>query len=124
MRHFKTPVELGELVLRDWIGIVDFLYAPIDTSVFSSAESEVYQQWAAHETFAALRRRVNLRTPQTREVMELLSLHAEVEQGIKRKSSMVLPTALLSTFMTSLPTLDSLPPILVLVGKWTLLLFC
>lgn len=51
--------------------------------------------------------------------MDVLNVHAEVEQGIKRKTSMVLTHVLLSTFMTTVPgeDRDSLPPILVLVGK-------
>ena len=121
VRYFKTPEELGELVMRDWIGIVDFLYPVIDRAVFSNTESETFQQWAAHETFAAQRRSVFIRTAQTREVMDLFSMHGEVGQDIKRKTSMVLSTALLGTFMTSLPSIDSLPPILVIVGELNVL---
>ena len=63
-----------------------------------------------------------VRTPRVREMTEVLNLHAEVEQGIKRKTSMITPTAAMGMFMTSLPEneKDHLPPILVLTGKYTL----
>ena len=64
------------------------------------------------------RRHVFVRTPRIREMVEVLNLHSEVKQGIRRKTSMVVPSAVLGTFMTSLPGSDEeiLPPVLVLAG--------
>ena len=58
VRHFRTLEELGELVYRDWISIINNLYPPISTSIFRSADSEDYREWAAHEMFAKSRRKV------------------------------------------------------------------
>ena len=118
VRHFTTLEELGELLLKDWVAVIDLHYPPISQLVFSSTDSEVFRQWSAHEAFAVARRQVFVRTPRIREMTEVLNLHAEVEQGIRRKSSMVVPTAVLGTFMTSLPGSDkeTLPPVLVLAG--------
>ena len=54
-----------------------------------------------------------------REMGEALSNHAEVGQGIKKKTSMVLPTVMTSTFITSVPGADkdALHPLMVLAGK-------
>ena len=118
VRHFTTLEELGDLLIKDWVAVIDLLYPPIDPHVFSSTESEVFRQWSVHEAFAVARRQVFVRTPRIREMVEVLSLHAEVKQGIKRRSSMVVPTAVLGTFMTSLPgsEKETLPPVLVLAG--------
>lgn len=118
MRHFTTLEELGDLLIKDWAAVIDLLYPPINSLIFSSTESEVFRQWSAHEAFAMARREVFVRTPRIREMLEVLSLHAEVEQGIRRKTSMVVPAAVLGTFMTSLPGSDkeTLPPVLVIAG--------
>ena len=118
MRHFTTLEELGDLLIKDWAAVIDLLCPPINPLVFSSTESEVFRQWSAHEAFAMARRQVFVRTPRIREMLEVLSLHAEVEQGIRRKTSMVVPAAVLGTFMTSLPGCDkeTLPPVLVIAG--------
>lgn len=119
VRHFTTLAELGELLLKDWTAVIDLHYPPISPLIFSSTDSEVFRQWSAHEAFAMAKRQVFVRTPRIREIIEVLNLHAEVEQGIKRRSSMVVPTAVLGTFMTSLPGSDKevLPPVLVLAGE-------
>ena len=100
------------------MAVIDLLYPPIDPHVFRSTESEVFREWSAHEAFAEARRQVFVRTPRIREMVEVLSLHAEVEQGIKRRSSMMVPSAVLGTFMTSLSgsEKETLPPVLVLAG--------
>ena len=105
-------------MIKDWAAVIDLLYPPINPLVFSSTESEVFRQWSAHEAFAMARRQVFVRTPRIREMLEVLSLHAEVEQGIRRKTSMVVPAGVLGTFMTSLPGCDKemLPPVLVIAG--------
>ena len=120
VRHFTTVAELGDLLLKDWIAVIDLYYPPISPLIFPSVYSEVFRQWSAHEAFAMARRQVFVRTPRIREMTEVLNLHAEVEQGIKRRSSMVVPTAVLGTFMTSLPgsEKEALPPILVLAGRY------
>lgn len=120
VRHFTTVAELGDLLLKDWIAVIDLYYPSISPLTFPSVYSEVFRQWSAHEAFAMARRQVFVRTPRIREMTEVLNLHAEVEQGIKRRSSMVVPTAVLGTFMTSLPgsEKESLPPILVLAGRY------
>ena len=120
VRHFTTVAELGDLLLKDWIAVIDLYYPSISPLIFPSVYSEVFRQWSAHEAFAMARRQVFVRTPRIREMTEVLNLHAEVEQGIKRRSSMVVPTAVLGTFMTSLPgsEKESLPPILVLAGRY------
>ena len=121
MRHFTTLEELGEVLMKDWVTVIDLHYPPISPLIFSSTESEVFRQWSAHEAFAMARRQVFVRTPRIREIIEVLNLHAEVEQGIRRRSSMVVPTAVLGTFMTSLPGSDkeTLPPVLVLAGTYS-----
>lgn len=118
VRHYTTLEELGDLLIKDWMAVIDLLYPPIDPHVFRSTESEVFREWSAHEAFAEARRQVFVRTPRIREMVEVLSLHAEVEQGIKRRSSMMVPSAVLGTFMTSLPgsEKETLPPVLVLAG--------
>lgn len=120
MRHFTTLEELGDLLVKDWTAVIDLLYPPINPLIFSSTESEVFRQWSAHEAFAMARREVFVRTPRIREMLEVLSLHAEVEQGIRRKTSMVVPASVLGTFMTSLPGShkETLPPVLVLAGRY------
>lgn len=126
VRHFTTLEELGDLLIKDWAAVIDLLYPPINPLVFSSTESEVFRQWSAHEAFAMARRQVFVRTPRIREMLEVLSLHAEVEQGIRRKTSMVVPAAVLSTFMTSLPGSDkeTLPPVLVIAGMCVQRMYC
>ena len=119
VRQFTTLEELGDLLIKDWAAVIDLLYPPINPLIFSSTESELFRQWSAHEAFAVARREVFVRTPRIREMLEVSSLHAEVEQGIRRKTSMVVPAAVLGTFMTSLPGSDkeTLPPVLVLAGR-------
>jgi hypothetical protein len=118
VQTFNNLKELGELVLQDWTAVLNTLYSPIPLSVFRHINSESFRQWSLHEAFAESHRQIFVRSPCIREMMDVLNLHAEAEQGIKRKTSMVLTHVLLSTFMTSVPgDRDSLPPILVLVGK-------
>ena len=104
--------------MKDWIMVIDLLYPPINPLIFRNTDCEVFRQWSAHEAFAMTRCQLFVRTPRIREIVEVLNLHAEVEQGIKRKSSMVIPTAVLGTFLTSLPgsEKETLPPVLVLAG--------
>ena len=104
--------------MKDWVMVIDLLYPPINPLIFPNTDGEVFRQWSAHEAFAMTRRQLFVRTPRIREIVEVLNLHAEVEQGIKRKSSMVIPTAVLGTFLTSLPgsEKETLPPVLVLAG--------
>ena len=105
--------------MKDWVAVIDLHCPPISPLIFTGTDSEVFRQWSAHEAFAMTHCQVFVRTPRIREMVEVLNLHAEVEQGIKRKSSMVVPTAAISTFLTSLPGSDkeTLPPVLVLVGR-------
>ncbi|KAK3745822.1 hypothetical protein QZH41_017139 [Actinostola sp. cb2023] len=119
VRAFKTPQELGELVLQDWTAIINSLHPQISLTVFPDTKSETFHQWSLHEAFAESRRKIFIRSPHIRELMDILNVHAEKDQGIKRKTSMVLTHVLLSTFMTSVPggDRDSLPPILVLTGE-------
>ena len=126
MRHFTTLEELGDLLIKDWAAIIDLLYPPINPLVFWSTESEVFHQWSAHEAFAMAQRQVFVRTPRIREMLEVLSLHAEVEQGIRRKTNMVVPASVLSTFMTSLPgsEKETLPPVLVIAGMCVQKVYC
>lgn len=115
---FKTPQELGELVLQDWVAIINSLYPQISPSVFSDTNSETFREWSNHGAFAESRCKVFIRSPKIREILDIMNVHAEKDQGIKRKTSMVLTHVLLSTFMTSIPggETDSLPSVLVLTG--------
>ena len=121
VRHFATLEELGELIIKDWVSVIDVYYPPISPLIFPNTDSEAWREWSAHESFAMNKCQVFVRTPRIREIVEVLNLHAEVRQGIKRKSTMLVPTAALNTFMTSLPDSDkeTLPPVLVLAGIYT-----
>lgn len=113
VRHFATLEELGELIIKDWVSVIDVYYPPISPLIFPNTDSEAWREWSAHESFAMNKCQVFVRTPRIREIVEVLNLHAEVRQGIKRKSTMLVPTAALNTFMTSLPDSDkeTLPPV-------------
>lgn len=119
VRHFATLEELGELIIKDWVSVIDVYYPSISPLIFPNTDSEAWREWSAHESFAMNKCQVFVRTPRIREIVEVLNLHAEVRQGIKRKSTMLVPTAALNTFMTSLPDSDkeTLPPVLVLAGE-------
>ncbi|XP_032217756.1 tetratricopeptide repeat protein 41 isoform X2 [Nematostella vectensis] len=117
VRHFRTLEELGDLVLADWTSVINTLYSPIEPFVFSNTNTEPFRQWSLHETVSESYRRTFIRTPRTREISDVLSVHAEVEQGVTRKTSVALSHVMLSTFMTSVPGGDSLPPILTLLGE-------
>lgn len=123
VRTFKTPEELGQLVLQDWTAIIDSLHPLISPSIFPDTTSQAFRQWSHHGAFGENHRNIFIRSPHIRELMDILNVHAEKDQGIKRKTSMVLTHVLLSTFMTSVPggEGDSLPPVLVLTGITCLL---
>lgn len=105
--------------MKDWVAVIEVHYPSINPLIFPTTDSEVWHEWSAQEALASKHCNLFVKTPRIREIIEVLNLHAEVEQGITRKSNMVAPTAAISTFMTSLPDSDKeiLPPVLVLAGK-------
>lgn len=105
--------------MKDWVTVIELHYPSINPLIFPTTDSEVWHEWSSQEALASRHCNLFVKTPRIREIIEVLNLHAEVEQGIKRKSNMVAPTAAISTFMTSLPDSDKeiLPPMLVLAGN-------
>ncbi|XP_041350097.1 uncharacterized protein LOC121369221 [Gigantopelta aegis] len=75
VQYFTTLEELGNLVLNDWIDIVDQLY-PTPVKPFQFQETEKYREWLVQESFAESRRQVYVSSPDNNVVMSRMTRFA------------------------------------------------
>lgn len=121
VKHFKTVEELGQLVLKDWLQVVDSLYPPIEKKIFTSVWDAAFREWSEHESFAKTRRTVFVETDFVRMTLDTLTRHAQYpSRGLSgRESSTSLTRINEGTYLTSVLDLgmESFPSIVAIVGK-------
>ncbi|XP_070559768.1 tetratricopeptide repeat protein 41-like [Ptychodera flava] len=76
IKFFKTPQELGDLVLEDWTNVIDTT-CPDITDLVREMGGEQFQEWTAHEAYAETRRRVFVTTP------AIQNLNAKLDEFIE-----------------------------------------
>jgi hypothetical protein len=119
VQHFKTVEELGHLVLKDWLLVLDSLYPPIEKKIFASVHNADFREWSAHESFAKTRRKVFVETDFIRMTLDTLTRHAQYpSRGLNsRESSSSLTKINEGTFLTSVLGIETFPSIVALVGE-------
>ncbi|XP_033120018.1 putative tetratricopeptide repeat protein 41 [Anneissia japonica] len=75
VQFFRTPEQLGELILNDWKQIIDECYPPI-TALLNEYGGELFEEWCAHEALAQTRTRVYVTNPMILELFDKLGSHA------------------------------------------------
>jgi hypothetical protein len=120
VRHFKTAEELGHLVLKDWLLVLDSLYPPIEKKIFASVHDADFREWSAHESFAKTRRKVFVETDFIRMTLDTLTRHAQYSsRGVSaRESCSSLSKMNEGTFLTSVVGTETFPSVVALVGEW------
>ena len=118
--HFKTVEELGNLVIKDWLQVLDLLYPPIEKKIFASVYDADFREWSAHESFAKTRRKVFVETDFIRMTFDTLTRHAQYpSRGVSgRESCSSLTKMNEGTFLTSVKGTETFPSIVALVGEW------
>nr|XP_054750859.1 uncharacterized protein LOC129256719 [Lytechinus pictus] len=76
IQFFRTPEELGQKVLDDWMEIINELYPPLD-ELLGDVDGEQFREWAAHEAYAETRRRVFVLTPEIQKLFTKMTDHCE-----------------------------------------------
>ena len=79
---FSTAEELGDLVIRDWLGVLDSLYPPLNKRLIEPDCWEMLEHHLEQESFQEFSRRNIVLTRTFQNV--LLALHRYVE-GIRTK---------------------------------------
>ena len=119
VKHFKTVEELGHLVLKDWLAVLDSLYPPIEKKIFASVHDADFREWSGHESFAKTRRNVFVETDFIRMTLDTLTRHAQYHSRGQnsRESSSSLTKMNEGTFLTSVLGMETFPSIVALVGE-------
>ncbi|CAB4021903.1 Hypothetical predicted protein, partial [Paramuricea clavata] len=119
VQHFRTVEELGHLILKDWLLVLDSLYPPIEKKVFASIHNADFREWSAHESFAKTRRKVFVETDFIRMTFDTLTRHAQYPSRgpNSRESSSSLTKINEGTFLTSVLGMETFPSIVALVGE-------
>ena len=124
VKHFKTVEELGQLVLKDWLQVLDSLCPRIEKPVFASVHDADFREYSAHESFAKTRRKVFVVTDFIKMSFDTLTRHAQYpSRGLtSRESTSSLSRINEGTFLTTSSVLgmENFPSIVALVGKWPL----
>ncbi|XP_013385421.1 TPR repeat-containing protein DDB_G0287407 isoform X2 [Lingula anatina] len=61
VKYYRTPQELGQLILQDWLKVIDQLYPPLEDTLNERGALQ-FREWMAHEAFAESRRHVFVST--------------------------------------------------------------
>ena len=93
VRHFSTVEDLGQMVLDDWINVIDEQYPQLVDSI-ADHHGALFTEWAAHESFAETRRRAFTQTSHISSICDNLTHYVITlcdgdEEG-KRKQVIVL----------------------------------
>ena len=120
VKYFKTVEELGHLVIKDWLQVLDSLYPQIEKKIFTSVHDADFREWSTHESFAKTRRRVFVQTDFIRMTSDTLTRHAQYpSRGASgRESSCSLTKINEGTFLTGGLGTETFPSIIALVGEW------
>ncbi|CAL1526238.1 unnamed protein product [Lymnaea stagnalis] len=72
VKYFRTAEQLGQIVLEDWLEIIDMMFPPLRHDL-TLLRSKQYKEWLSQESFIHSRLEVFVSTPDVDQVLQQLT---------------------------------------------------